>query len=128
MKPSEILAAIAHATGYTIAEINAKRRGTDEIVAVKQLYCYIAKKVTTASLTAIGYELGGKDHTTVIHSIKVIEGFIEVKDSITMQNLQAVCNKYTELKAVLMPDAPIKKKYVGEYCNPPKLGCLLDCG
>jgi chromosomal replication initiator protein len=121
MTPSEILSAVAHATGYTIDEINAKRRGKDEVVAVKQLYCYIAKKVTTASLTEIGMTLNGKDHTTVIHSIRVISDFIDVKDSMTMQNLKAVCNKYPEIRAVLIPDAPVKKKYSGEYCNPPKL-------
>ena len=34
---------------------------------------YIAREVTEASMTDLGLEFGGRDHTTVMHAISKIE-------------------------------------------------------
>lgn len=48
-----------------------------ELVWVRQLYCYMAKKFTSKSLKAIGSLIGNRDHTTVIHSKKVAQDLID---------------------------------------------------
>lgn len=43
-----------------------------EVVQARQIAMYFAKEYTTASLTTIGWEIGGKDHATVLHSCKTV--------------------------------------------------------
>jgi chromosomal replication initiator protein len=38
---------------------------------------YIARTITDFSTTEIGYEFGGRDHTTVMHSVQRVEGMIQ---------------------------------------------------
>ena len=44
-----------------------------EIVAARQMAMYICRTMLDCSLPKIGQEFGGRDHTTVIHSIKRVE-------------------------------------------------------
>lgn len=44
-----------------------------EIVTVRQLTMYLAQKYTQMNQTQIGQEMGKRDHTTVLHSIRQIE-------------------------------------------------------
>ncbi len=62
-------------------EIKLKKR-TAEIVLARQLSMYFAKKYTNLSLKSIGKELGNKDHSTVLHSIKVINNLLEYDKNI----------------------------------------------
>jgi chromosomal replication initiator protein len=39
---------------------------------------YLAKKYTKNSLKEIGRHFGNKDHSTVIHSIQVVDNLLEV--------------------------------------------------
>ena len=50
-----------------------------EIIYVRQLVCYLARLHTIESLHSIGKTLN-VDHSTVIHSIKVVENNIRLKD------------------------------------------------
>jgi chromosomal replication initiator protein len=49
------------------------RSRTKEIVLPRQLAMYLLRTETDASLLEIGNELGGRDHTTVLHGIRQIE-------------------------------------------------------
>jgi len=49
------------------------------IMTPRQIAIYLARKLTNSSLVSIGEKFGGKDHATVIHSIKRIEDEISVK-------------------------------------------------
>jgi chromosomal replication initiator protein len=48
---------------------------------------YLAKNMTNASLKAIGETLGGRDHSTVIHSCKAVQDLMDTdlifKDTVT---------------------------------------------
>ena len=44
-----------------------------EVVLARQIAMYLAKETTDCSLKTIGLHFGGRDHTTVIHAIKLIE-------------------------------------------------------
>lgn len=49
-----------------------------EKVVCRQMFCYIAKEnMPNASLKSIGRFLGGRDHTTVIHSVNVATNLIQ---------------------------------------------------
>ncbi len=53
-------------------DLRSKRR-LKQLVIPRQIAMYISKKLTTCSLIEIGEKFGGKDHSTVIHSIKRTE-------------------------------------------------------
>lgn len=54
---------------------NTRKR---EVVNARQISMYLAKKYTKNSLKEIGRHFGNKDHSTVIHSIQVVENLLEV--------------------------------------------------
>jgi chromosomal replication initiator protein len=49
------------------------RSRTKDIVLPRQIAMYLLRAETDASLLEIGSELGGRDHTTVLHGIRQIE-------------------------------------------------------
>jgi len=55
-----------------IQDIKAKKR-TRDIAFPRQVAMYLSKILTESSLSEIGKNFGGKDHSTVIHACKLIE-------------------------------------------------------
>jgi chromosomal replication initiator protein len=53
-------------------QLKSKRK-TSEIVRARQIAMFLCRKHTSASLKSIGEEFGGRDHSTVIHAISIIE-------------------------------------------------------
>lgn len=49
------------------------RKRTKNIVVPRQIAMYLSRELTDNSLSQIGKEFGGKDHTTVLHAIDKIE-------------------------------------------------------
>ena len=63
-----------------------------EITVPRQIAMYLTRELTGMSLPQIGEVFGGRDHTTIMHSCKVMENAIN-KDS-SMKNLvNAVKNR-----------------------------------
>jgi len=58
--------------GLKLQDIKAKKR-TRDIAFPRQIAMYLSKSLTDSSLSEIGKNFGGKDHSTVIHSCKLIE-------------------------------------------------------
>jgi chromosomal replication initiator protein len=58
--------------GIKLNDLRSKRR-IKSIVLPRHVAIYITRKVTDLSLSFIGQEFGGKDHTTVINSIRKAE-------------------------------------------------------
>jgi chromosomal replication initiator protein len=60
---------------YQLKLTEIKSRNNSKSVALpRQIAMYLCKKLTRASLPEIGRSFGGKHHSTVIHSIKKVEG------------------------------------------------------
>ena len=63
-------------------DINAKalkdKIRKKEIVVARQIAIYLAKEFTNYSLKEIGMHFGGRDHSTVIHSIQTVEDLCDV--------------------------------------------------
>lgn len=60
----------------TIADLKSKSRKR-EIVHPRQVAMYLAKELTELSLKSIGYHFGGRDHSTVIHAIQLINDLLK---------------------------------------------------
>jgi chromosomal replication initiator protein len=58
--------------GVSREEIESSRR-TARIALCRQVAMYLCRHHTDRSLTAIGQAFGGRDHTTVVHALGVIE-------------------------------------------------------
>ncbi|MEE9375773.1 MAG: chromosomal replication initiator protein DnaA [Rhizobiaceae bacterium] len=52
-------------------------RRTRLIVRPRQIAMYLSKNLTPRSLPEIGRRFGGRDHTTVLHAVRKIEGMIK---------------------------------------------------
>jgi chromosomal replication initiator protein len=71
-----ITKAVCAQFGVKPEQIKSKRK-TSELARARQVAMYLCRKYTGGSLKAIGEEFGGRDHSTVIHSIGVIENDIK---------------------------------------------------
>lgn len=60
------------------SDIRSSKR-TKSIMLPRQIAIYLSRKLTDCSLVSIGERFGGKDHATIIHSVKKIDNEIKVK-------------------------------------------------
>jgi chromosomal replication initiator protein len=60
------------------AEIRSSRR-IKSIMLPRQVAIFLSRKLTDYSLAGIGEKFGGKDHATVLHSIKKVEEEMKIK-------------------------------------------------
>jgi chromosomal replication initiator protein len=65
-----------------------------EVVQVRQIAMYFAKKYTKLSLSVIGAYCGNKDHATVLHSCKTMSNLIETDKKIR-QYIEEIDKKIT---------------------------------
>lgn len=56
-----------------VSDIKSKKRQR-AFALPRQIAMYLARKLTNASFPEIGDKFGGKDHTTVMHNVRKIEG------------------------------------------------------
>jgi chromosomal replication initiator protein len=76
---------------FTIKATDIKSdRRIKSIILPRQIAIYLARKLTDNSLVSIGEKFGGKDHATVIHSVKKIEEEMKVKKELkdTVEKLE----------------------------------------
>jgi chromosomal replication initiator protein len=59
----------------------------------RQIAMYLAKRLTTRSLSEIGRKFGGKDHTTVMHAIKRVETLLTTDEELKAEigQLEQMC-------------------------------------
>lgn len=72
----EILAAVSRYYNIEESDIISRKRKRD-IVQARQVVMYLAKELTDASLAAIGAEMGGRDHSTVIYADRAIRDLLD---------------------------------------------------
>ena len=68
----KIMKHVCEYTQLKNADICSKSRKSN-IVAARHLVCYLTHKYTTTSLSQIGRQLGGRDHSTILHSCTLFE-------------------------------------------------------
>lgn len=80
---------------FNITLYDLKRKSRKRLfVSLRHSYCYIMSRKTSKTLGEIGYELGGQDHSTIIHAIKKASDNIEIND-------ENFCNVFKYFKHLL---------------------------
>lgn len=65
----DIMQVVAGFYRLTICDLKSDRRDVLTVRA-RQIVAYLSREMTPLSLTFIGRKLGGKDHTTILHSAR----------------------------------------------------------
>lgn len=84
----QILDFVAEFMSVSVWDIRSRSKKR-EIVAARHIAAYLIRKRTQSSLKVTGELLGGRDHSTVIHSIRVVEDELFTKGE--------YCNIYRHL-------------------------------
>lgn len=92
--PSLIINVVAEHFGVSIEDIVSKKRNK-EIVIPRQVYMYLCRELTDVSLDNIGNNIGGKDHSTVMHGIE------KIKEDIN--NNEELRNKISIIRKKIIP-------------------------
>ena len=74
-----------------LSDLKSKRRSRN-IVLPRQTAMYLARKFTQSSLPELGEAFGGKDHTSVLHSIRKVERMLDSNEELrkTVKKLEEV--------------------------------------
>ena len=73
IKIEDILRIVSRHFGVSKGDLLSQRRHRS-VVWPRQIGMYLAKQLTQRSLPEIGRRFGNRDHTTVLHAIRKIEG------------------------------------------------------
>jgi hypothetical protein len=117
----QILEIVCRATGITEKEMLSKSRER-RIVIPRQVFCWLAAKYSNESLVEIARFLGGKHHTTIMHSIQQVNDKIDIYDEATMEvmdicvNLMRQDKRDTYIIEVVLPST-IDVKEVEQWFN-----------
>jgi chromosomal replication initiator protein len=75
VKIEDIQRIVARHYNVSRSDLLSSRR-TANVVRPRQVAMYLAKTMTLRSLPEIGRRFGGRDHTTVLHAVRKIEGLV----------------------------------------------------
>lgn len=87
-----VLSTVAKYFDVSIEDMQSKSR-TRTLTNARQVAMYLLRELTEMSLPRIGNDLGGRDHTTVMHAVR--------KVSAQMAERQTIFNQVTELTNLL---------------------------
>jgi hypothetical protein len=82
-------------------KIHSKTRVWD-IVRARQVACYMIRKYTNISKFWIGKKYFNQDHSTIIHSIRVIESDIVANNRGTRQDIRAISEAIENQRSIRM--------------------------
>ncbi len=74
--PDRILNVVCHHFDVKLTELTSARR-PQALSFTRQVAMYLLRERTELSLSEIGELLGGRDHTTILHGIRKIEGALD---------------------------------------------------
>ena len=86
VKIEDIQRAVARQYNVSRSDLLSSRR-TANVVRPRQIAMYLAKTLTLRSLPEIGRRFGGRDHTTVLHAVRKIEGLVD-NDTTTAEEVE----------------------------------------
>jgi chromosomal replication initiator protein len=73
-----IIKEVSNHFSVKVVDLKANRR-IKSIIVPRQIAMYLCRKLTGSSLVSIGERFGGKDHATIIHSVRKVEDGMKVK-------------------------------------------------
>ena len=78
---ADIIAMVSLHTGISKDEIISDRR-QKATIAARHMVCYLAKELTPLSFPAIGYWMGGRDHTTILHAVNKMNAIVAANEEV----------------------------------------------
>ena len=81
LTPAEVLEGVCRYYNVDIERMRGKQRER-EIVWPRQVAMYLMRQETSASLLQIGTELGGRDHTTIMHGWEKVQTEVATNDRV----------------------------------------------
>lgn len=88
----DILDSVCNHFEVTVAAVNGRSRKR-EYVEARQVSMYLAQKYTKMPASRIGKLMGGRDHSTVIHSCSKVEKRLEV-DKLFLDEIASIENSF----------------------------------
>jgi hypothetical protein len=79
-----IMSKTAEFFGTTAVDMTSQRRDAASM-RPRQIAMYLAKTLTLRSLPEIGRRFGGRDHTTILHAVRKIDGLLETDPELRSQ-------------------------------------------
>ena len=83
-----IVDTVCETMNITPSDVNGKSRKKDTVLA-RQMVMYLAQKLTSLPSSRIGRLIGGRDHSTVIHSCKKMAQLI-TSDKTVAENVREI--------------------------------------
>lgn len=102
-----------------IDKMNSKSRLRDVLFA-RQIGFYILHKYYRVIYKDIAAAYGGRHHSTILHSVRLIEGFISIKDPKTCNDLNEIftkVNALTDCDTTVYICLPIKMIDIAKFGN-----------
>jgi len=90
--PEEIQKTVSKYYNIKLSELKGKKKSSS-IVLPRQVAMYLTRQLTTLSLPEVGQQFSGKDHSTVIYSVKKIDGLIK-KDKKIKNDIDQLLKKF----------------------------------
>ncbi len=84
IKIDDILKIVGRHYNVARADLLSPRRAR-AVVVPRQIGMYLAKKLTARSLPEIGRRFGGRDHSTVLHAVRKIEGQMKADERLSRE-------------------------------------------
>ena len=88
--PALIISVVAEHFHISVDDIKSNKRNS-EVVFPRQIAMYLCSNMTSVGLKKIGAEMGGRDHTTVLHGSRKIAS--DLKTSETVKNTVEIIKK-----------------------------------
>ncbi len=95
VKIEDIQKLVANHYNVSRADLLSSRR-TAAVVRPRQIAMFLSKVLTPRSLPEIGRRFGGRDHTTVLHAVRKIEGLAAIDKSVA-QDIEFLKRMLTEV-------------------------------
>lgn len=117
-----ILNSVSESLGVSVDDMQSKSRRRQFVIA-RQLFCYIARIDYHFTLKEIGDMIGGRDHTTSIHSIKMISDLVSIKDNGILECINFIRDKATLINTSLINRSALCS---GQFCYPTQFN-IISC-
>jgi chromosomal replication initiator protein len=90
--PEAIRKRVAETFGVSVDALVSRRR-TREVTIPRQVAMYLMRELLDIPLTQIGHHFGGRDHSTVIHSVNKVEEDLE-QDAVLRDRIDALRTEF----------------------------------
>jgi chromosomal replication initiation ATPase DnaA len=105
---STILQVCCEAYDVDIKEVQSRSRKRGGVMEARQMYCYVAHNKFEHKLGNIAAMIN-RDHATALHSIRVVQDYLDTKYPDTISKYDEICNNLLCLDRIKLVDLARKR-------------------